>query len=497
MVVNDTTITCTTPPGQGTVDVKVSTPGGTASLPGAFSYHPLPTLTEVQPDTGFTPAGAEITLTGAGFIANAAGLNAVMIGGALATNVAATGDATIGCAAPEGTAGPADVVVANVNGQAILSDGFTFYGYPPNFPADDMRLNTGTVGAMNPRPQISHSGSRVYVTWADRDTTGMFFDVYFQVSADGGATWQATDTRLNTIGLGGMDVEPQICSEGSNVYVTWTDIDNLAMTSSIYFRASTDGGVTWQASDTRLNTSAIGGMVNPRPQVSSAGSNVYVTWTGADLGGMGSDIYFRASPDGGVTWQTTDTRLNTSAFGTMVGPRPQVCGEGSNVYVIWSGAQTGGMSSDVYFSGSADGGTTWRTTETRLNTGGLSTMTGPRPQISANGSNVYVTWAGIDSGGMSLRRLLQSLRRRGGYVAGDGRSTEHHHPQFDVQSEIPDQQRGIKRVRDLGGRGQWRHVFRRLLQSLHGRWCDMAGDGDSPEQRRSRHDVRPESPDLQ
>ena len=75
--------------------------------------------------------GTSVTLTGTGFLNNAAGTNTVTVDGAAATNVVVVDDTTITCDTPAGPAGTAvDVVVANANGSATLAGGFGYHLEP-------------------------------------------------------------------------------------------------------------------------------------------------------------------------------------------------------------------------------------------------------------------------------------------------------------------------------------------------------------------------------
>jgi hypothetical protein len=139
-VVNAATITCLTPPGVGVGDVKVTTPGGSATLPASFTFIPAPMLTAVAQNRGTTAGGTMVTLTGTGFVANAAGANAVTFGGAPAAAIVTVNDTTITCTTPPGLQGPVDVAVTNANGTATLVGGFA-YVVPILFAAD------GRVGA--------------------------------------------------------------------------------------------------------------------------------------------------------------------------------------------------------------------------------------------------------------------------------------------------------------------------------------------------------------
>src|SRR5262249_38989195 len=64
-----TQITATSPAGVGTVDVTVTTEGGTSAISSGdrFTYGSAPTVTNVNPNTGPTSGGASVTITGTNF----------------------------------------------------------------------------------------------------------------------------------------------------------------------------------------------------------------------------------------------------------------------------------------------------------------------------------------------------------------------------------------------------------------------------------------------
>jgi hypothetical protein len=88
------------------------------------------------------------------------------------------------------------------------------------------RLDTGDPPGLSSseHPQISISGSNVYVAWAD-DRIGGFLlnDIYFNYSTDGGATSQTSDILLDVGDPPGESLSGgvQICSSNGNVYAAW------------------------------------------------------------------------------------------------------------------------------------------------------------------------------------------------------------------------------------------------------------------------------------
>ena len=120
-VANSTTITVSVPAGATTGTITVTTPGGTAVSSGSFTVIPAPTLTAINPVTGF--AGTVVTLTGT----NLTGATAVTFNGTSAsyTVVSATSiTATVPAGASTG------VVAVVTPGGTASGPVFTVIGAP-------------------------------------------------------------------------------------------------------------------------------------------------------------------------------------------------------------------------------------------------------------------------------------------------------------------------------------------------------------------------------
>lgn len=127
-VLADDTLTCVVPPGLpgSTIDLQVETRNGRAKLVGQLSYRALPNLSAVSPLSGPSTGGTLLTLRGSGFLANAAGPNTVLVGGAPASGVRVLDDTTLQCNAPPGALGPVNVRLANLNGVIELHAPFRY-----------------------------------------------------------------------------------------------------------------------------------------------------------------------------------------------------------------------------------------------------------------------------------------------------------------------------------------------------------------------------------
>ncbi len=130
VVVDSTAITCSTPPGTGTVNIEVLNQDGQSGLlSAAFTYDvvPPPTVTDVSPGNGPESGGTSVTVTGTNFMNGAS----VKFGGGFASAVVVVSTTEITCNTPSGS-GTVDVVVRNADGDSdTLSSAFS-YDPPPS-----------------------------------------------------------------------------------------------------------------------------------------------------------------------------------------------------------------------------------------------------------------------------------------------------------------------------------------------------------------------------
>jgi hypothetical protein len=92
----------------------------------------------------------------------------------------------------------------------------------------------------------------------------------------------------------GKSLSPDVAVNGSAVYAVWQD--DTSGNDNIYFRRSTDGGITWQAAQA---LSGRGGSVDSlNPSIAASGSAVFIVWEASASGHNG--IYFRTSMNKGI-----------------------------------------------------------------------------------------------------------------------------------------------------------------------------------------------------
>jgi hypothetical protein len=127
VVASDTQIYCDTPSGsEGPADVAVTSPGGTGTLVGGFTYYLAPTVTSINPNQGPTAGGTKVTIVGTKFVP---GFTSVSIGGVAAT---VTGCIITEVYATTGVHGAAtvNVDVTTPGGTGTLVNGYTYVAPP-------------------------------------------------------------------------------------------------------------------------------------------------------------------------------------------------------------------------------------------------------------------------------------------------------------------------------------------------------------------------------
>ena len=259
----------------------------------------------------------------------------------------------------------------------------------------DVRLDLGDApGAADSfDPAIATEGSALYVAWTDwRDNLFPRGDIYFNRSLDSGASWLASDIRLDVDSLPGAtcSASPRVAASGTNVYVVWQELRNFR--GLIHFNRSTDRGATWSHLETRLDRGDSPGnsCILMWPQIAATGTSVYAVWQDNRDGRF--DVYFNRSLDGGESWLADDVRLDVgTAPGVSMSHDVRIAASGSTVHVVWRDERDGDW--DVYYNRSQDGGDTWLASDVRIDVGTPpGEFNSYTPQIAISSGAVYVAW---------------------------------------------------------------------------------------------------------
>jgi hypothetical protein len=127
-ILDATHLDVTIPPGNGVVDVTVSTSVGTSAATPADQYTYGPTVTTVSPASGPAAGGQRVTITGTGFSDGAT----VAFGSSVGKSVTVVSPTTITVTSPKHAKGSVDVHVTTAAGTSPVSaaDRYTYLAHP-------------------------------------------------------------------------------------------------------------------------------------------------------------------------------------------------------------------------------------------------------------------------------------------------------------------------------------------------------------------------------
>jgi hypothetical protein len=215
-------------------------------------------------------------------------------------------------------------------------------------------------------PEITSSGNFIHLIWTDHRVLPS--QVFYKRSVDQGITW-STDFQLTNVPYGGTSFM-SLSSTASNVYAAWFDYRDTTNT-EIYFKRSTDNGVTW-APELRITNNP---HISKDPKLASSGSIVHLIWI--DRGVSPFEMFYRRSTDGGQTFGTASQPTLLPVMEISM-----AC-SGSNVHLCWVLD-----SNNLSYKRSTDGGVTWGSDIQLTNNPAIASA----PSITASGNDIHIVW---------------------------------------------------------------------------------------------------------
>lgn len=193
-------------------------------------------------------------------------------------------------------------------------------------------------------PQLAtDSTGNIFVAWEDDGVLG----ILFARSADGGVTFSSPMT-VSTNTTGSFMPELTLGPTG-NIYLVWED--DTSSNAAISFARSLDHGQTFAAPKTL--SSGNGRCTNPQINSDLSG-NLNVVWENDSPGNF--EIFFSRSTDAGLNFSAPLNVSNRSGSSTA----PMVASDSSGgINVIWLDSTPPATNTDVFFSRSSNGGTTF------------------------------------------------------------------------------------------------------------------------------------------
>lgn len=240
-VVNATTITATSPAGSGTVDVTVTTGGGTSATSAAdrFTYDaPLPVIGSITPNAGPTSGGTAVTLAGNNFT----GATAVFFGATRATNFTVASDREITAISPPGAPGAVNITVVNPDGASSTSyaDQFTYIAAP-------------TVTSVSPNQGSVAGGTSVTLMGTNLSAASevKFGDTVANITASA-ASWITVTTPAHAAGTVDVTVTTAGGTSATSAWDQYTYVAGPTLTSASPSSGPTNGGTSVTLSGTNL-----------------------------------------------------------------------------------------------------------------------------------------------------------------------------------------------------------------------------------------------------
>lgn len=263
-VVNDTHITATTPAhAAGAVDVVVTTPGGTATGIGAYTYSVLaPSFTSITPASGPIAGSTAVSIAGTGFTT----ASGVTFDGIAGTAFSVVNDTHIAVTTPAHAAGAVDVIVTTTGGTATGTGAYT-YTSPPTF--------TGII----PASGTTLGGTAVTITGTNFVSGGSFGVTIGGAAATSVVRVDATHiTAVTPAGTAGPRDVVITNNDGQSVTATgvYTYVEPLGFTSITPNAGPTTGGTAVTITGTNFVN---GGSFDVMIGTTSASSIVWVSAT--------------------------------------------------------------------------------------------------------------------------------------------------------------------------------------------------------------------------
>ena len=210
---------------------------------------------------------------------------------------------------------------------------------------------------------IAVDNVNIFLAWRDNR------DILFSKSTDGGTTWSTPQNISNTPGF---SANPAIATDGRSIFIVWSDTGSGT---GILFAKSDDGGDTWstpQSINNGIESSAV-------PVMTTDGTNIFIAWEEQE-----EDVFFAKSTDGGTTWSPPQEISNSIRNSVD----PAITTDGTNIFIAWWGDDPQAIFAEILFSKSIDGGNTWSSPQNISN----SEMTSRAPSITTNGTDIFLSW---------------------------------------------------------------------------------------------------------
>ena len=224
-------------------------------------------------------------------------------------------------------------------------------------------------GWMYPGPiYVAASGNNVHLVYTrsvDNPVTGQFgSDIFYKRSTDGGITWNLTKRLTWSSAV----YSCKITASGNNVHIAYTDCSLHHGHYDLYYKKSTDNGSTWVG---RTQLASLGkqqlkentdspGQIYGIFQIVASTTTIHITYASDEEEFNSFDIYYLRSTDNGISWSSPQNLSNSGyAYSTYsYYGYNWLAVFNDNLYCVYSDYY---YSPELVFVTSSDNGVTWST----------------------------------------------------------------------------------------------------------------------------------------
>jgi hypothetical protein len=240
---------------------------------------------------------------------------------------------------------------------------------------DERIVSASSDAGEGPGRVMAASGTNRFVTWVD--FTSGNGDIFFRRSTDSGATWQPVVNLSNNAGTSSSS---QIVAEGNNVYVVWSQENTAGTQGHVYFRRSTDNGITW-GPQVKISSTTTNDSFYATPQIAASGAFVHITWYDDGPG----DAMYRRSTNSGASFKPIVNLSNSGNVDTFLS-KVALAVSGAKVYVAWDDFYD---SKDVLLRSSTNNGMSFGG---EVNLSGGAGVNSAALDLAATGNFAYAVW---------------------------------------------------------------------------------------------------------
>ncbi len=304
-----------------------------------------------------------------------------------------------------------ETVLVDGTSRHIFTTRLTMFGTGGSswIPSPPVQIDHAPLNTLAGSPDLAVGAPGVaYVVW--RDPRRGMGDVYINRTTDYGATWLATDVRMNTQAV--MPevthdaITPTVAAAGNTVYVAWSEVrvpDPMTTTPDrydIYANNSIDGGVTFRPTSVRIETDPLKHESFSPTAIALSNAIGVVVWQ--DYRAGFPTVRVTRTVDSGATWAAADWAGQAGAGGMLGSSTANgivAAGAGNMVVAVWADNRdepavlaTGTPEHyNLYANYSLDQGLTFQPADIRLDTAPLGTDA-EQPTVTVFNNIAHIAW---------------------------------------------------------------------------------------------------------